>query len=95
MPAPRAWLLAPGSRTVIHAYLRDDAAEIVSTDVFSFHVDSAPAPADTRLCTYHGPSSQLLRNDEAVRKIDIPGNPRGPPQHMAAKTTPILSNIPR
>lgn len=55
----------------IHAPLRD-SDEIIPTDVFSFHVDSAPVQADTWLCTYHGASSQLLRNEQAIRKIDIP-----------------------
>jgi hypothetical protein len=55
----------------IHAYERDDDAESVPTDVFSFHVDSAPVEADTWLCTYHGRPSEGLRNDEAVRRADI------------------------
>lgn len=54
----------------IHGYLRDEAP--VSTDVFSFHADSAPVEADTWLCTYHGPASEGLRNDEALRRVDIP-----------------------
>ena len=28
--------------------------------------------ADTYLCTYHGPASEGLRNDEAQRRMDIP-----------------------
>ena len=44
----------------------------VPTDVCSFHVDSATAEADTYLCTYLGPSSEGLRNDEATRKVDVP-----------------------
>jgi hypothetical protein len=44
----------------------------VPTDVFSFHVDSAPVEADTYLCTYHGPASEGLRNEEAQRRVDIP-----------------------
>jgi hypothetical protein len=44
----------------------------VSTDVFSFHADSAPVEADTYLCTYFGPASEGLRNEEAQRRIDVP-----------------------
>ncbi len=56
----------------IHGYPRDEDAGLVRTDVFSFHADSAPVEADTWLCTYHGPSSEGLRNDEARRRVDIP-----------------------
>jgi hypothetical protein len=35
-------------------------------------VDSATTEADTWLCTYHGPASEGLRNDEAQRRVDIP-----------------------
>lgn len=56
----------------IHAYPRDEQPGPVPTDVFSFHADSAPVEADTWLCTYHGPPSDGLRNDEAVRRVEIP-----------------------
>jgi hypothetical protein len=55
----------------IHAYPRDEEAGPVATHVFSFHVDSAPVDADTWLCTYHGAPSELLRNEEARRRVDI------------------------
>ena len=55
----------------IHGYPRDGEAEAVPTDVFSFHTDSAPVEADTWLCTYHGPASEGLRNDEAQRHVDV------------------------
>ena len=55
----------------IHGYPRDEDAGPVRTDVFSFHADSAPVEADTWLCTYHGPASEGLRNDEAQRRVDI------------------------
>ena len=55
----------------IHGYPRDEEEGPVRTDVFSFHADSAPVEADTWLCTYHGPSSEGLRNDEARRRVDI------------------------
>jgi len=56
----------------IHGYPRDDEGGAVPTDVFSFHADSAPIPADTWLCTYHGLPSEGLRNDEAQRRVDVP-----------------------
>jgi hypothetical protein len=52
--------------------LRPAPSAPVATDVYSFHVDSATVEADTYLCTYHGLSSEGLRNDEAVRRVDIP-----------------------
>jgi hypothetical protein len=56
----------------IHGYPRDEGPGPVPTDVFSFHADSAPVQADTYLCTYHGPASEGLRNEEAIRRVDIP-----------------------
>jgi hypothetical protein len=56
----------------IQDYPRDDQPGPVPTDVFSFHVDRAPVQTDTWLCTYHGPPSEGLRNDEAQRRVDIP-----------------------
>lgn len=56
----------------IHAYPRDEEAGPVPTDVFSFHADSAPVEADTWLCTYYGPSSEGLPNEEAQRRVDDP-----------------------
>lgn len=56
----------------IHGYPRDETLEPVATDVFSFHADSATVETDTWLCTYHGPSSEGLRNDEARRRVDVP-----------------------
>lgn len=56
----------------IHDYPRDEEPGPVPTDVFSFHADSAPVEADTWLCTYHGPASEGLRNDEAQRRVDNP-----------------------
>ena len=63
--------LAP-SLDCIYGYPPDEMPEIISTDVFSFHADSAMMEADTYLCTYHGPTSEGLRNEEARRHIDIP-----------------------
>lgn len=56
----------------IHGYLRDEEPGPVATDVFSWHADSAPVEADTWLCTYHGSPSEGLRNEEALRRVDIP-----------------------
>ncbi len=56
----------------IHGYPRDEEPEIVRTDVYSWHVDSAPVEADTWLCTYLGATSEGLRNDEAQRRVDLP-----------------------
>lgn len=41
------------------------------TDVCSFHVDSATVEADTWLCTYSGATSEGLRNDEAIRRVNV------------------------
>lgn len=56
----------------IHGYPRDEAEGPVATDVFSFHVDSAPVRTDTWLCTYHGAASEGLAHHEAQRKVDMP-----------------------
>jgi len=55
----------------IHSYPREEDPEGIPTDVYSFHVDSATQEADTYLCTYHGAASEGLRNDEALRRVDI------------------------
>lgn len=57
---------------LIHSYPRDTTAEAMPTDVYSFHADSAPVETDTYLCTYHGPGSEGLRNEDASRRIDHP-----------------------
>jgi|GEM_PF-3297037 len=57
----------------ITAYPRDEPPGAIPVDVYSFHADSAPVAAETWLCTYHGAPSEGLRNDEAVRRIDLPG----------------------
>lgn len=56
----------------IHSYPRDEGPGPVRTDVFSFHADRAPVETDTWLCTYHGPASEGLRNEEALRQVEIP-----------------------
>ena len=62
--------LAP-ELSCIHGYPRDDEKELVPTDVYSFHADRAPVATDTYLCTYHGPASEGLRNEEAQRRVDV------------------------
>ena len=63
--------LAPQLNCVYH-YPRDERGGPIATDVFSFHVDSAPCPTDTWLCTYHGPGSEGLWPADAERRIDHP-----------------------
>jgi hypothetical protein len=55
----------------IASYPSDDTAGPIPTDVYSFHVDSAPVPADTYLCTYVGSCSEGLPNEMAIRRVDI------------------------
>ena len=63
--------LAP-SLECVPRYQRDDTPGPIATDVYSFHVDRATVPTDTYLCCYNGPASEGLRNDQAVRRIDVP-----------------------
>jgi hypothetical protein len=56
----------------INGCFRDEMPGPVRTDVCSFHVDSATVETDTYLCTYIGAWSEGLRNDEALRRVDIP-----------------------
>lgn len=55
----------------VNGYVQREQTGPVRTDVCSFHVDSATAETDTWLCTYHGAPSEGLRNDEAVRRVDV------------------------
>lgn len=55
---------------IVREYERDEGP--VPTDVFSFHVDRATEESDTWLCTYFGAPSEGLRNEEAVRRVDVP-----------------------
>ena len=56
----------------VRGYPHEAEAGPVPTHVQSFHVDCATVEADTYLCTYHGPPSEGLRNDEARRRVDMP-----------------------
>ncbi len=63
--------LAP-ALNCIYAYPRDERSAPITTDVFSFHVDSAPCETHTWLCTYHGEASEGLAHRDAQRLVDIP-----------------------
>lgn len=56
----------------VFSYPQDERSGPIATDVFSFHVDSAPCAFETWLCTYHGPGSEGLPNAHARRHIDVP-----------------------
>jgi hypothetical protein len=56
----------------IHGYPRDEDPDVVPTDVYSFHADSATVETDTYLCSYTEAASEGLRNEEARRHVDIP-----------------------
>ncbi len=61
------------SLDAIPAYPRDEAAGAVpTTDVYSFHADSANVPADTYLCSYTVSSSEGVANEEVVCCVDLP-----------------------
>ncbi len=60
------------SLNCVYDCVRGFDAGTVPTDVTSFHVDSAPVEVDTWLCTYHGASSEGLRNEDALLKVEIP-----------------------
>ncbi len=57
---------------LIKCYDRDVDNPFFPTDVYSFHVDRSPVPSDTFLCTYHGESSEIVPNAQAIQKILVP-----------------------
>jgi hypothetical protein len=57
---------------LIRCYDRDDTYPFFPTDVYSFHVDRSPVPADTFLCTYYGEPSEILPNSQAEQKVLVP-----------------------
>lgn len=63
--------LAP-ELNIIHGYPRDEEPEGVRTDVYSFHADRATVETDTYLCTYFGPASEGLRNEEGRKHVEVP-----------------------
>lgn len=67
----RAHELLP-SLDCVNGYVNEIEPELLRTDVQSWHVDSATVEADTYLCTYFGADSEGLRNEEAMRRVDVP-----------------------
>jgi hypothetical protein len=57
-------------------YPRDEAASVIATDVYSFHVDRAPVEVDTWLCTYYGVPTEGLRNEDALLRSAVPATRR-------------------
>lgn len=57
---------------VINYYDRDDSFPFFPADVYSWHVDRAPIPTDTFLCTYYGDPSEILPNSKGKKKVLIP-----------------------
>lgn len=55
----------------IKGYPKADFEAPIQTDVYSFHIDSAPVRADTFLCTYTGRSSEGLANEAAIRRVEV------------------------
>ena len=62
---------ASPSLNLLQSYERDEELGFISTDVYSFHVDRAPIETNTFLCTYYGPASDILPNDQVEQKIWI------------------------
>ena len=57
---------------LLKCYECDDEFNFISTDVYSYHVDRSPIATDTYLCTYYGAASEIIANEHAVQKIQIP-----------------------
>ena len=57
---------------IIRSYEKDEMFPLLPTDVYSFHVDRSPIATDTFLCTYVGDASELIPNEFAIQKIQIP-----------------------
>ncbi len=57
---------------LIRHYDRDEAVPFFPTDVYSWHVDRAPVPTATYLCTYYGAASEILPNAQAIQKVLVP-----------------------
>lgn len=63
---------ASPSLNLLKNYERDEELGFFSTDVYSYHVDRSDIGTDTFLCTYFGPASDILPNDEAMQKVLVP-----------------------
>ena len=60
------------SLDVIPAYARDAVVgPVPTTDVYSWHADSANTVADTYLCSYSVSSSEGVRNEDAVCCVEV------------------------
>jgi hypothetical protein len=57
---------------VIYPHQRPTPEGVIPTDVYSYHADSATAPADTYLCTYTGACSEALRHDQVIPRVNDP-----------------------
>lgn len=62
---------ASPSLNLLKCYERDTEFDFIATDVYSYHVDRSPIATDTFLCTYHGATSDIIPNDQAVQKVQI------------------------
>ncbi|MDM1555867.1 DUF1826 domain-containing protein [Chryseobacterium indologenes] len=60
------------SLNLLKSYERDEEFDFISTDVYSYHVDRSPIGTDTFLCTYYGVASDILPNEQAIQKIQVP-----------------------
>ncbi len=56
----------------IPSYPRSDAEGAIPVDVYDFHADSATVLTDTYLCSYTVACSEGIRNEDAIRYVDIP-----------------------
>lgn len=63
---------ASPSLNLLKHYERDHELDFIATDVYSYHVDRSPIETDTFLCTYYGPASDILPNDQVEQNILIP-----------------------
>ncbi|MDM1248759.1 DUF1826 domain-containing protein [Acinetobacter sp. R933-2] len=63
---------ASPSLNLLKNYERDEELDFIATDVYSYHVDRSPVATDTFLCTYFGPTSDILPNHQVKQKIYIP-----------------------
>ena len=55
----------------IKGYVPATGEAVIPTHVQSWHVDSATAEADTWLCTYAGASTEGLRQEDALRRVEV------------------------
>ena len=63
-----------GASPVLNIIVNYEADEhpFFPTDVYSFHIDRSPIATDTFLCTYFGDASELISNEDAIQKIQVP-----------------------